>query len=316
MRYDVFFSSKLRKKHPALSESFSSALATVPGVLVHWLEGTKDIWCRDYLPVSLGDYRFLSFSYKPDYLNDAPELTTDYRKLNHPVLRDYIQNPLGEVQTGLVLDGGNIAICNEEKLIFSTEVAMTANQINDPETLTEMLGRELPEWKWHCFPVLPGDVVAHIDGMLQFMAYPHVALADFEESYPSQFGMIYNVLTRLGFIIHIIPHYETDTIGRDGIPSAEGGYINFVCINGTLLLPQFRNQDFDAKAAEVAAHLPGVKSVVPIDCSELAIEGGGLHCICTEYPRWKEARADRFTWNERSGFPTIIKKSGEITRFD
>lgn len=46
------------------------------------LEGTKDIWCRDYMPIQTIDNRFVLFRYEPDYLLD-----TAMHKPQSPIIR-------------------------------------------------------------------------------------------------------------------------------------------------------------------------------------------------------------------------------------
>ena len=40
-----------------------------------YLKGTKDIWCRDYMPIQIQKDRFVFYRYTPDYLQDKTGLT-------------------------------------------------------------------------------------------------------------------------------------------------------------------------------------------------------------------------------------------------
>jgi hypothetical protein len=61
----VYISSLLRQQYPAVV----SALKDILGESLQEIDGTKDIWCRDYMPVQLDTHRFVQFRYDPDYLN-------------------------------------------------------------------------------------------------------------------------------------------------------------------------------------------------------------------------------------------------------
>lgn len=41
------------------------------------LYNTKDVWARDYMPIQLTNDVYLSYAYKPDYLQDFPECVTN-----------------------------------------------------------------------------------------------------------------------------------------------------------------------------------------------------------------------------------------------
>jgi len=61
-------------------------------------------------------------------------------------------------------------------------------------------------------------------------------------------------------------------------------YANFLVLNGAVLMPMFRQPKRDREAAEVlAACFPG-REVVPIDCLDLVIGRGTLHCISQQQP--------------------------------
>ena len=43
------------------------------------LYNTLDVWARDYMPFQLTHDVFLSFTYKPDYLQDSPDYVTNWQ---------------------------------------------------------------------------------------------------------------------------------------------------------------------------------------------------------------------------------------------
>ena len=72
----VFFSALLRDRCPITFNGLTEVLDKheVPWSL---LEGTKDIWCRDYMPIQILPNQFMGYDYHPDYLlQTAKDRTT------------------------------------------------------------------------------------------------------------------------------------------------------------------------------------------------------------------------------------------------
>ncbi|MGX1025300.1 hypothetical protein [Psychroflexus sp. MBR-150] len=42
-----------------------------------FLKATKDIWCRDYMPIQIEKEKFVQLRYEPSYLKDDLELQSD-----------------------------------------------------------------------------------------------------------------------------------------------------------------------------------------------------------------------------------------------
>ena len=63
----VYFSSLLPEKCPVLNAHIADALRK-RDIPFTYLKGTKDIWCRDYMPIQIQKDRFVFYRYTPDYL--------------------------------------------------------------------------------------------------------------------------------------------------------------------------------------------------------------------------------------------------------
>jgi len=46
-----------------------------------FLKATKDIWCRDYMPIQIDKEKFVQFRYEPSYLKDDLELQSDPKEV-------------------------------------------------------------------------------------------------------------------------------------------------------------------------------------------------------------------------------------------
>ena len=99
----IYFSARLPVLYPTDAEALFTALEdhNVPYAL---LDGTKDVWVRDFMPVRTRSGRMLSFRYEPSYLAGAPELRTDFR-------RDMaLQLTPDLIYSAINLDGGNVVL--------------------------------------------------------------------------------------------------------------------------------------------------------------------------------------------------------------
>lgn len=97
----VFLSDRLAPAHPHLVEGLRGILANHK-VYMQVIQGTKDIWCRDYMPVQVGEGEFVQFRYDPDYLRGYERLIT----------RPEDVGPIPDIEhcsaSEVVLDGGNV----------------------------------------------------------------------------------------------------------------------------------------------------------------------------------------------------------------
>jgi agmatine deiminase len=72
----VYFSSLLPAKCPELNAHITEALRK-RGVPFGYLSETRDIWCRDYMPIQVDKDHLVSYNYTPDYLKGHLRLQTD-----------------------------------------------------------------------------------------------------------------------------------------------------------------------------------------------------------------------------------------------
>src|SRR5436309_1447000 len=92
----MFLSDRLEGEHPALLAGLRSLLK---GVTTDIIPGTRDIWCRDYMPVQVGEDSFCQFVYAPDYLRGHEHLVTPPDRCHLSFMKDYRKEPI-------LLDGG------------------------------------------------------------------------------------------------------------------------------------------------------------------------------------------------------------------
>jgi len=65
----IFVSPYLNlKKYGKTYESIEKAISETPSLRFLTLEGTKDIWCRDFMPIQIAKDKTIGYTYDPDYL--------------------------------------------------------------------------------------------------------------------------------------------------------------------------------------------------------------------------------------------------------
>ena len=119
----VFFSKRLTwyKAWPTIKSALEAN-----GVGYILMNRTKAIWARDYMPIQVEKDRFVSYVYKPDYLQEDKNTISDWRII--PELP-----PMGEViPTNLIIDGGNVVKC-EDKVIMTDRYSWRINAFNSPK---------------------------------------------------------------------------------------------------------------------------------------------------------------------------------------
>ncbi|GAB6162128.1 hypothetical protein JCM12298_12870 [Desulfothermus naphthae] len=63
----LYFSDLLPSKYPIFWRNLAEILQQAE-INYNFLAHTKDIWCRDYMPVQIDKNEFIQFKYDPDYL--------------------------------------------------------------------------------------------------------------------------------------------------------------------------------------------------------------------------------------------------------
>ena len=239
------------------------------------LNNTKDIWMRDYMPVKTRSGRFVSFRYDPSYLNENHELKTDFKsdilpQLNMPDL----------VFSNISLDGGNVVFSpSKEKVIISDRVFSENPDRSEVDLICEL--ERLLEAKVIIIPSLKSDMTGHADGMVRFLDEKTVLgnRTPFKNGHETK---IKKALQKEGIEVIDFPYFETDNISPDGVPSAEGCYLNYLETEKVIFIPVFKaNREMNREAIPLLRRLTG-KRIVPVCIDEIALHGGLLNCISQE----------------------------------
>ncbi|GAB6044507.1 hypothetical protein JCM11957_01050 [Caminibacter profundus] len=72
----IYFSSLLEEKFSKDFEAIKEALNN-HSISFEFIKNTKDIWCRDYMPIKINDDKYVQFRYEPDYLKGYENIKTN-----------------------------------------------------------------------------------------------------------------------------------------------------------------------------------------------------------------------------------------------
>lgn len=264
----IYFSFLLQtdpKYKPAAERLFTALNAN--GVQYKLLDGTRDIWLRDFMPVKTRSGKYISFRYEPGYLKDNPELRTDFKKDIAPRLS--LENL---IYSDINLDGGNIVFSpSRETAVISDRIFEENPKLSSAELVREL--EKLLEASVIIIPSLRSDMTGHADGMVRFID-ENTAVGNASRSLYGLEAHIKAALRNHGIEVYDFPYFDS----KGG--SAIGCYLNFLETEDFLFLPVF-GADTDGDAIDTAKHIFN-KTLVPININEIAEDGGVLNCISWE----------------------------------
>ena len=265
----VYFSSILPEKCSVLNAHIIEALQK-QGIPYAYLSETKDIWCRDFMPIQIEEDRFVFYKYTPDYLQDKIGL----RLQTNPI--DVFQaesNQLQPIQKksfslDLVLDGGNVVKCGN-KIVMTDKVFVE----NKDKSATEV--QRLLEEAFRCEIVfLPWDKrerYGHSDGIIHYLGDNRVLMTNYPD-FDQELAHDYLRILEKHFDV-IILKYNVNITDK-----YSWSYINFLQVGHLVLVPQLGIPE-DEQALEQINNVMPDCDVVGIPALEAVRRGGALNCI-------------------------------------
>lgn len=265
----VYFSDLLPKKYPILNQHIVEALETNK-IRYAYLSETKDIWCRDFMPIQIEEDRFVFYKYTPDYLQ-----TPYYRRLqtNPDKVFQAPQNRLEQVTRNaitidLVIDGGNVVKCGDT--IVMTEKVFVENK---DKTRTEV--ERILKDAFRCdILFLPWDrkeTFGHSDGIVHYAGDGKILLTNYDDSSLYYFRRFRKALEKH---FEVIPLKYTAKRRH----ARSWAYINFLQIGKLVLVPQLGLEEDEQAWGQIANALSDFE-VIGIPALEAVRRGGGLNCI-------------------------------------
>lgn len=235
------------------------------------IENTRDLWCRDYMPVQVAKRDYVQFTFDPSYYKGGKweHLLTDTEKVEvaaapHASLR----------RSPLVLDGGNLI--RSQNTVVLTERLLKENAMPREDVIVH-LRRMLQVEHVHLIPSLPYEVSGHADGMVRLLDDHTLLVADYHCESPSWKARYERALRNTGLHLMPFPGVMTEVRNKEREYSALGCYINFAWIGDVVLFPQFDLPE-DKEALKEAKRILKGNKVLAVPAAELAMYCGVLNC--------------------------------------
>lgn len=264
----VYLSELLMSKYPETCKNLIAILEK-HHVKYSFIKGTKDIWCRDYMPVQTESGKFIQFRYEPSYLKGKKEWE-DSRSDVKEVCR---LNNINATFSDINLDGGNVLIC-DGRAILSDRI-FSENPNYEKDSLINELSKLL-ECEIIIIPAQKGDYTGHADGMVRFVDRNTILGNKLADEYKYWQKGMQKVIDTYNLTYIDVP-FITDIKDPKHPGSAIGIYVNFLEVNDLIVMPIF-NRDEDRQVLEILQRTFPNKIIETIDYNDVAKEGGLLNC--------------------------------------
>jgi agmatine/peptidylarginine deiminase len=263
----VHLSGKLKTEYPETCNRLIKILEK-HHVKYAFLDGTNDIWCRDYMPVQTESGKLIQFKYDPSYLKGKDE----YEKSRSDVKEVCRLNNIEAQFSDINLDGGNVLIC-EGRAIISDRIFSENPDMGREELVNEL--SKLLECEIIIIPAENDDMTGHADGMVRFVNKSTILGNNLEAEYKYWREGMQKVIEKYDLKYINMPFF----LPKDSKHplSAVGIYVNYLEVNNLIVLPIF-GRDEDRQAIDIIQKAFPDKVIETIDYNDIAFEGGLLNC--------------------------------------
>ena len=269
-RQIVYMSELLRERYPATCLKLTGILDK-HGIPYRFLKATKDIWCRDYLPVQTASGKLVQFRYEPSYLKGK-----EWEHTRSDVKEVCRANGLQPVFSDINLDGGNVLLC-DGRAIISDRVFAENPGFTDKQQLIAKIG-ELLEAEVIVIPAQRGDMTGHADGMVRFVKRDTLLGNNRSDEYKYWADGINNVLQSYHLGYEDVPFFW-DYKSPAHPHHAIGIYVNYLEVGNLIVLPVFEVPgNKDVEAVERFRQIFPDRIIETINYNEIGLEGGLLNC--------------------------------------
>lgn len=266
----VYLSELLKVRFPEACKRLIDILNR-HGISFSFLKGTKDIWCRDYMPVQIPSGKLIQFRYDPSYLKN-PQYSDSRSNV------EYVDkaNNINPIFSDINLDGGNVVMFGNKAIL--TDRVFSEN----PDWIKEALLSELSKILECEIIVIPAykldyDFTGHADGMIRFVDENTVLVNNLEQDFKYMKNTIIRAFDKANLKYINFPWFEHKIKGNND--HAIGVYLNYLEVENLIVMPVFGvpgNKDAEA-LAKLKEVFPN-KIIETIDFNDVALIGGILNC--------------------------------------
>ena len=266
----VYFSDKVMVKHD-ISQIYKEICDILDeyGIKHELLPHTKDIWCRDYMPVQMSPNRFVQYVYDPDYLDNDQYRNT---KTSPDAVCDAIH--LARSKSKLILDGGNII--RTPQGVIMTRKAYNSNKMSQKEfedIFKQNFGVNKITWlNWD-----RREIYGHADGIVRYISADHVLMTNYSEIDKMSAISFRKALEQDGYKVEEL-HYSSNALPRSD-DDLSWAYINFLQTSKVIIVPLLGIEKQDAEALKQIQDTYSGIDVKGVYALPLLKEDGGFNCF-------------------------------------
>lgn len=269
----VFISSLLRERYPQAANDLLSILRK-HNIAVKELKNTKDIWCRDYMPVQNRLGELIQFDYDPSYLKGNKE----WEDSKSDVYKVCEANGIHPIFSDIKIDGGNVVLYDDKAIL--TDRIFSENPEYKKEDLVAKI-ESLLKAKVIIIPALRStdeDPTGHADGMVRFVDEKTLLGNNLDKEYKYIRDGIQKACAENGLNYINVPFF-TPKADKKHPMSAIGIYVNYLEVGNLIVIPKFNVEgNYDAETEELFRKIFPDRIIETIDYNEVALEGGVLNC--------------------------------------
>lgn len=270
-RVTVYMSGLLKERHPETCNNLIKILEK-HHINYAFLKDTKDIWCRDYMPVQTPSGKLIQFRYEPSYLKGNKEWEESRSDVEDVCKKNNIKAEISDIN----LDGGNVLIC-KDRAILSDRI-FDENPNYEKEALIKELSKLL-ECEIIIIPSLRSkdeDFTGHADGMVRFVDRNTIIGNNRAQEYKYWQDGMNKVMKTYNLTYIDIPCIVSKRDPKHP-DSAIGIYVNYLEVNNLIVVPKFDRKE-DKEVVEILQKVFPDKQIETINYDDVALEGGLLNC--------------------------------------
>lgn len=232
----VYFSSLFARHYKDLYSAIRIILKA-EGIACETISGTKDYWCRDYMPVQADRQSFAQFMYHPDYLELMREYETNVDEVIAASFPD-----LDISSAPIIADGGNFVAAvgrDRKKCVIMTMKTRCENNDLHPGAPVPFVSfvENVVKSSLKCDNVVTipwdrEDDLGHVDGIVRFAGFsprgiPRVLVNRklYSQSYASA---VKNVLSE---------HFQVVDLKLSSYDELSWAYINAIQTSRCIIVP-------------------------------------------------------------------------------
>ena len=190
----------------------------------------------------------------------------------------------------MVLEGGSIDVNGKELLLTTEQCLLNKNRnpeyiVQTEHTLRQSLG--VKQILWLQGELSGDDTDGHVDNLARFVDdHTIVCGAPGSANGPNHNTLSANITLLEKYAAeHDLRIIEVPMPGRKRVKDVvvPASYLNFLIINGAVLVPVFQDPADEPALCLFEKHFPGRK-IIPLDCTLLGYGLGGIHCVTMQVP--------------------------------